>query len=365
MRRIALAAFAIFLFFNLQSTICFAQTNVTTKYIENPNFEARFAGWDNAGSFTFNTSKNFAGQDGMVFMEKWVSKGNSLGTNTGMKQTLVGLPAGTYTLTVNAQNIQQSSEVAQTGAFIFAGDEQTEVSAYGQYSVVFTVLTGQTVIGFKLKTCTGNWACIDNFKLYSNGIVKDSVNLELQKLITEAEGVIGDGVTAPALQTAIDDAKALLTAEGDYQAVAKALESATLNYRVQNATGTAPTVTTNEFIAAGSTIALGRLTVKGTASERGFCWSTEPEPTVLDNRSTRYFSNNGNIYVMEHMQPATIYYIRAYAMTKDYKVGYGEVVKMATLPKGSVSTSYEDYNNGTEQEEMSHHGKSGTEYVCM
>ena len=352
MRRIALAAFAIFSIFNLQSSICFAQTNMTTKYIENPNFEARFAGWDNAGSFTFNTSKNFAGQDGMVFMEKWVSKGNSLGTNTGMKQTLVGLPAGTYTLTVNAQNIQQSSEVAQTGAFIYAGDEQTEVSAYGQYSVVFTVLTGQTVIGFKLKTCTGNWACIDNFKLYSNGIVKDSVNLELQKLITEAEGVIGDGVTAPALQTAIDDAKALLTAEGDYQAVAKALESATLNYRVQNATGTAPTVTTNEFIAAGSTIALGRLTVKGTASERGFCWSTEPEPTVLDNRSTRYFSNNGNIYVMEHMQPATIYYVRAYAMTKDYKVGYGEVVKMATLPKGSVSTSYEDYNGGTEQEDF-------------
>ena len=324
-----------------------AQTDVTKKYIDNPDFEARFAGWENAG-MTFNTSKGFTGQNGMVFMEKWVNKGSKVGSGTSMKQTIVGLPAGTYTLVATAHNIQQDNDAKQTGAFLFAGNEQTEISALGDYSVTFTVLEGQVEIGLTTKACTGNWVCIDNFRLYSNGIVKDSVNLELQRLITEAEGVMGDGVTGAQLQTAINKAKALLTAdEGDYEGVAKALSRATLEYRISNATGSVPTVTTEPFVPTGVTIALGRLTVKGTAKERGFCWSTEPEPTIFDNRSTRYFSNNGNIYCMEHMQPATIYYVRAYAITSTWQVAYGDVVKIATLPKGNVTTTYD--NAGDEQ----------------
>ena len=51
-----------------------AQNEVTNQYIDNPNFEARFAGWVNE-NITYNTSKSFTGQDGMVFMEKWVSGG--------------------------------------------------------------------------------------------------------------------------------------------------------------------------------------------------------------------------------------------------------------------------------------------------
>ena len=342
MKRNVFAAVMLVLHATFFSTHAAAQTNVTAKYIDNPNFEARFAGWDNVGGMTYQTNNSFKRKNGMVYMEKYVSKGSKIGSTASMKQTLVGLPVGTYTLVVGAQNIQQDNTATkQTGAFLYAGNEQVEVNDSTDYSLTFTVLTGQVEIGLKTSSCTGNWVCIDNFRLYSNDIVKDSVNLELQKLIDEAESVIGDGVTAPQLQTAIDDAKALLTSEGDYQAVAKALERATLNYRVQNATGTAPTVTTESFVPTGVTIALGRLTVKGTAKERGFCWSTEPEPTVLDNRSTRYFSNNGNIYCMEHMKPATVYYVRAYAMTSGWKVGYGDVVKIATLPKGNVTTWYD------------------------
>ena len=342
MRRIA---FLLFTFYFLLPSA--AQTDVTKKYIDNPDFEARFAGWENAG-MTFNTSKNYAGQHGMVFMEKWVSKGNKIGNAASMKQTLVDLPVGTYTLVATAQNIQQGSEATQTGAFLYAANEQTEISAHGDYSITFTVLEGQAEIGLTTKSCTGNWVCVDNFRLYYKEAVKDSVGLELQRLITEAESVMGDGVTGPALQTAIDEAKALLTAdEGDYQAAAKVLSRATLEYRISNATGSVPTVTTEPFVPTGVTIALGRLTVKGTAKERGFCWSTEPEPTIFDNRSTRYFSNNGNIYCMEHMQPATIYYIRAYAITSGWQVAYGDVVKIATLPKGNVTTVYD--NAGDEE----------------
>ena len=328
-----------------------AQTNVTKKYIDNPDFEARFAGWENTG-MSFNTSKGFAGQHGMVFMEKWVNKGSKVGSNTSMKQRLVGLPVGTYTLEATAQNIQQDKDAKQTGAFLFAGNEQTEISEQGEYSVTFTVLEGETEIGLTTKNCTGNWVCIDNFRLYFNELTWEGMTQEMQRLIDEAESVMGDGVTGAQLQTAIDEAKQMVTDKvlrpgEEYAAAARALSRATLEYRIANATGTVPTVTTEPFVPTGVTIALGRLTVKGTSKERGFCWSTEPEPTIFDNRSTRYFSNNGNIYCMEHMQAATVYYVRAYAITSGWQVAYGDVVKIATLPKGNVTTVYD--NAGDEQ----------------
>ncbi|MBQ8968343.1 MAG: hypothetical protein IJ064_01220 [Bacteroidaceae bacterium] len=329
-----------------------AQTDVTSKYIDNPNFEARFAGWVNT-NMSFNTSKNFSGQDGMVFMEKWVSAGNKLNSTGSISQVLEGLPVGTYTLTANAQNIQQNNtDATQTGAFLYGGDEQTAVSASSTYSVTFTAISGKAEIGFKLQSCTGNWACVDNFKLTYSEASRDNIAKEMQKLITEAEGVVGNGVTGPALQTIIEEAKRLVSENSSqtaetYQTTAKALIRATLEYRVSNATGTAPKVTTWDFVPTGVTIALGRMTVTGTAKERGFCWSTEPEPTILDNRSTRVLSNNGDIYCMEHLQPATVYYVRPYAMTSGYKVGYGDVVKIATLPESNMTVVYD--NAGDEQ----------------
>ena len=107
-----------------------------------------------------------------------------------------------------------------------------------------------------------------------------------------------------------------------------------------------PKVTTNGYVARGSTVALGRSTVSGSnLKEQGFCWSTSPEPTIDDNRSTKYYSHNGSIYVMENLAPSTVYYVRAYAINKSNKVGYGDVVKVVTLPKGNVTW---DYDNGAD-----------------
>ena len=336
--------------FNLQLSTCLAQTDVTKKYIDNPNFEARFAGWENNGML-FQTNNSFNGKNGMVYMEKYVSKGSKVGT-VSMKQTLTDMEPGTYTLVAGAQNIIQDSEDQQKGAFLFAGNEQVEIVDSAEYSVTFTVLEGKAEIGFMTKGCTGNWVSIDNFRLYYNDLTWEGMTKEMQRLIDEAESVIGDGVTGTQLQTAIDEAKQLvadktLRPSEEYAAAARTLSRATLQYRISNATGSVPTVTTEPFVPTGVTLALGRLTVKGSAKERGFCWSTEPEPTIFDNRSTRYFSNNGNIYCMEHMQPATIYYVRAYAITSGWQVAYGDVVKIATLPKGNVTTTYD--NAGDEQ----------------
>ncbi len=124
------------------------------------------------------------------------------------------------------------------------------------------------------------------------------------------------------------------------------LEKAAFAYLLDNGSGTAPTVKTDPRYARGAIAAFGRMSVSGVASadilEQGFCWSTEPDPTVLDYRSTNYLENNGRIYVM-NMEPATVYYIRAYAMTKTYAVGYGDIIKMSTLPMGNVTYWYNNF----------------------
>ena len=171
----------------------------------------------------------------------------------------------------------------------------------------------------------------------------------LTTAIKEAETLLGDatGNGATALQEAIAKAKQTISAEGvtpdEIKAAAEALEEAIFYYRLANPTGAAPSVTTHKYVARGSTVALGRSTISGSnLQEQGFCWSTSPEPTILDNRSTKYYSQNGRIYAMEGLEPSTIYYVRAYAMTKGYAVGYGDVVKVITLPKGNVTWGYDN-----------------------
>lgn len=114
----------------------------------------------------------------------------------------------------------------------------------------------------------------------------------------------------------------------------------------------APTVTTDTRFARGATMAFGRATFVAngsTITERGFCWSADTkEPTVEDNVSKTTLSNNGLIYWMKDMQPATKYYARAYAKAADGSVGYGNVLKIVTLPKGTIGWGYD--NAGSEAE---------------
>ncbi len=328
-----------------------AQTDVTAKYLQNADFAARYAGWHNEGTtkgnvggFQHQTNTSFTLKSGEIYMEKYVDAGKV--SNCDIRQRLVNLPAGTYTLTAAAQNLQGGNGEGQTGAWLYAAGQQTEVSAAADYSITFTCLTGQTVVGFKTEGATGNHVCVDNFRLAQLDTDMTAIRAELQRLIDEATAVLGEGNAAADLQAAISQAQALLgaTATDGVQEAAIALQRATTNYIVSNGTGNAPIVTTEPFVVMGTTIALGRSTIKNngtTLKESGFCWSTQPEPTVLDDRTTDYFTNNGKIYRMEQLEPATIYYVRAYAWSTDNQVGYGDVVKIATKPMGGVSYVYD------------------------
>ena len=110
----------------------------------------------------------------------------------------------------------------------------------------------------------------------------------------------------------------------------------------------APTVTTDTRFARGATMAFGRSTTKANGSpiaEQGFCWSESPTPTVDDFTTTEYLTNNGRIYWMKDLKPATIYYARAYAKAESGDVGYGDVIKIVTIPKATINLSLRSTDN--------------------
>ena len=353
MNRKQILVAALCLLFGAGTSHAVAEVNKTS-LIANPSFEGGMSEW-NTLLMKKQTNTSFAVKAGSVYLEKWVSSGSRAG-DAHVLQTIKTMPNGRYKLVAAAQNIQQNSSSKQTGAWIVANDSRVAVNAAADYMVEFTVIEKQATIGFEAVSATGNYLCCDNFRLY---LLDDDIAVlrtELQNRINEAEQLLAQNADANGsgeLQAVIDVAKAELASDTDanYPAIASELKKASLTFRLANASGAVPSVSTHSFVARGATMAFGRNTVTGVSSsnllEQGFCWSTHPEPTVLDNRSTKYYTQNGRIYAMENLAPSTIYYVRAYAMTKNYAVGYGDVVKVITLPKGNVTWGYD---NGADAE---------------
>ena len=154
-------------------------------------------------------------------------------------------------------------------------------------------------------------------------------------------------------QAAIDAAQSVYdddtTTDAQAEAAIAALAEASFEFKILNGTssGTPPTVVTDTRFIRGATWAFGRSTVKGSnILEEGFCWSEQPDPKVTDHRTTQYIDQAGKIYWLRDLKPATIYYMRAYAINKNYAVGYGDVIKFVTVPKGTIGHWY---NNGGDE----------------
>ena len=464
------------------------ETDVTTKYLRNPSFESKFTSWTQTNMQT-QTNTSFTLKAGNTYVEKWVDRGSKVGS-AEIYQTLSKLPAGQYRLQAAAHNIQQESATTkQTGAVLYAGTAKTTVTLTDTYSVEFTTLGESINVGFKATNATGNWLCIDNFRLYFVGenVAKMLELLQTQIATAEKTVATANRTTPSRMQTAfmealtkaIDEAKALdekataeaigtaavaldkanqegndnylamtalytlsnkakiytyeskkmaetykqalvaayeaaeavLALESDadvtkttdalqkaydnamasntaYTALNKAIstannlnkdnkegtdellqaieaakavlekadatpaemdaataemEKATLIFRVANGSGTAITAKTGVIIQ-GATELFGRATFgTGAAKVKGLCFSTEnPEPTIYDNRTSMSYENNGTIYAIQDLKPATLYYVRAYVISNGYKVTYGDVVKTYTRPKGNASYSYDN-----------------------
>ena len=382
-----------------------------TEFIANPSFESGGDNWQFSGMGTQGNS-DFR-KVGNTYAETWTSWGN--GVNDGkLWQKLQGLPNGRYKLTAVAQNIQQSNPNAkQTGCYIFAGDNRTEVNVYGNYEVEFVSVSGEATIGFQTISATGNYCCVDDFHLYFLGFDEAAEQAAFTELIRQAEELVSKDMNTAVketLQKAIADAKAVSSSTGRdaaYRTLADAVAEAqssnalyvqldaiiakgeaalatgkpngveklqtainsakslkasgnidadkvtTANYMVEegifaynvlNGSGTVPKVTTGEVIV-GCRAMVGRMNATGSnIIERGFCWAENPNPTVLDahssNSQTNDETNWAPVYVLYNVQPSTEYWVRAYAMTSTYAVGYGDPVRVITLPKGETEYTF-------------------------
>ena len=109
-----------------------------------------------------------------------------------------------------------------------------------------------------------------------------------------------------------------------------------------------PEVIGDSRFARGATMAFGRIkeVLGDNIVEQGYCWATHPQPTLDDNHTTAKLDNNGTIYWLKDLQPATMYYMRAYVKTTAGRVGYADDIKFCTIPKGNVTYWY---NNGGDE----------------
>lgn len=182
---------------------------------------------------------------------------------------------------------------------------------------------------------------------------QSSVDLysNLADFIKEAESATDDSEISNALT------KAKKVYDNENQSIADVNESITtleellIIYRSNHTSGPIPSVTTDPRHARGATFAFGRASFNGNGTrikEKGFCYGSKNNPTIRDKRSTLSYSNNGDIYVIENLTPATFYYIRPYAIADNDVVGYGKTIKICTLPKGEVAWSYD--NGGSSEE---------------
>ena len=215
--------------------------------------------------------------------------------------------------------------------------ELTNAINLGNQTITDTSATEETIASIieQLKNKTLNaQISVDSYK-------------DLQIAIDSAVVIYDDGSgnEAAALYTAINTAIDIsnnfsVNLENVNNAVDD-LNTAVFNYGLANPTGSAPIVITNPDYARGATMAFGRSTISGvdlsTLKEHGFCWSINPEPTIFDNKTTKYLSSNGNIYQLENLNPSTLYYMRAYAISSGNAIGYGEVIEFITIPKGTVT----------------------------
>ena len=194
----------------------------------------------------------------------------------------------------------------------------------------------------------------------ADAIASNALYVKLDSIIAKGEEALALGKPngQEGLQAAIDNAKSL-KASGDIDdekvtAAEKIVDNAIFAYNVLNGSGTPPEVTTGEVIV-GSNGMVGRMKATGSSIiERGFCWAENPNPTVFDIHSSYNQSNDETnyspVYVMYDVKPSTEYWVRAYAITKTYAVGYGDPVRVITLPKGE--TTYTFLWNGDDEHNL-------------
>ncbi len=381
---------------SLTALTSWAQTNdVTAFYLNNAGFDSRYDytiddtgnvaqeildvdGWTKdisvdytiTGVYQIGTKKTFNGASVPATAYDGSTEGGVLALSTGWSQAMlfyqeVQLPAGKYAIATAFYNGGDQTGgrsrvgwLPGRGTLVFSDLSAFPVGQWVTDTIRFELTEttkGKIQVGFQANASksSANFAkpCLDYVKLLRDTPVGPAdmalYKQRLQDAIDEAVAIYGEGTgsQADALKAAIDEAKAVMADEEatteQVDAAVAALAAATDTYLWANPSGAVPTVKTDSRYARGATMAFGRMSYSGVAAtevaEQGFCWSEDPEPTVHDLRTSKRLSNNGVIYWLDGLKPATRYFMRAYVITKGRQVGYGDVIRFYTIPKGQIT----------------------------
>ena len=319
--------------------------------ITNASFEDGTNGWT-VNKMVIQTNDGMSTyKDGTNYLERWIAAPGLVGSGS-VKQTITGLTNGVYRLTAAAMNIsQQNTGTAQVGAWIVGNGLRTAVTTLGTYTLDFFVTDGTAEIGFVAEGASGNWLGCDNFTLTYRGNTStyiqsagNTVKNYANKLISTYGSDTQYSNLVSTLTTAINGGNLATVANA-----ARAVVAGERAYRLRHPSGSAPTVTGNKRTARGSIWIFGRLTYSGSnVVEEGFCYSTSPNPTLeTADYTTDWIDSYGKVIWIQNLTPGTMYYIRPYAMTKNYAVGYGDVVKVPTIPQGDIHWGVRDSGDAT------------------
>jgi len=103
-----------------------------------------------------------------------------------------------------------------------------------------------------------------------------------------------------------------------------------------------PTVTTNPItnVTASTANGGGNVIIIGsnTVTTRGICWSTSPNPTIVDNITSNGLGTGTYTSNLAGLSPGTIYYVRAYA-TNAAGTAYGNQISFSTPNIPTLTTN--------------------------
>ena len=208
-----------------------------TASIKNPSFEEGLNGWEAIGfQKQTNNSPSDEGwnKDGTVYAEKWVSSSWTL-PDVKLSQTVTGLPQGSYTVKVYAHAVNQSGNPEITkGVSFFAGLNEVQVGAGGEYRINVIVTNGRLDLGMKVSSTDANWVACDNFRLYYHGREEvDAYRKDLTEKLALASAAMSekDCHNRSQLEQAVHNAE---NVEGDIESLLTAildLEQAITEYR--------------------------------------------------------------------------------------------------------------------------------------
>ena len=204
-------------------------------------------------------------------------------------------------------------------------DGKPYISSFRLMSKDYTSATFRTVLGY----CYSD--SIENPSLEDDGVLNVSCELVDDSVFV---GVLPDlkQSTVYYVRAYVENSFGLTYNEGDaYELTARSQ---------------APTVTTSEIanadIYAGSIAVRGEIKDKGEGEflDAGFCWSTNPEPTIANVNGKLSVSGDSLLTgVISGLRGATTYYIRAYAQNSN-AISYGETREITTPNIISTLTNY-------------------------